>query len=121
MLILFILLSILSISFNVVLILYIKHLVKQYDDIFKQNDIALKPYYNLNDNVNYILKILSELHNHLDTIYNMNIYYKDPHLDEMAKHINFVIEEIKQYSIPEDLKANLREQIQNIDEEPKEE
>ncbi len=96
----FVLLSIFSISLNIVLVWYIRKLVQEFKF--------------MSDNVNGTTGAIDDFVEHLERLYELETYYGDTNLKSLIDHSKEVLEDIKEF---ESVISSINKEGNKIEEE----
>ena len=96
----FVLLSIFSISLNIVLVWYIRKLVQEFKF--------------MSDNVNGTTGTIDDFIEHLERLYELETYYGDTNLKSLIDHSKEVLEDIKEF---ESVISSINKEGNKIEEE----
>lgn len=94
-------LLILSVGVNVLLLWYIRKMLG--------NLLAVS------DNMGNLVEDLSSYQNHIQSLYEMEMYYGEPSIKELIIHSGQIIEHIKQFSDVYNLTEERSDNVQEID------
>jgi len=95
---LIILFLVLSFCLNVLLLWYIRRMLKQM--------------LNVSDNMGNLVEDLASYQNHLQQLYEMEMYYGEPSIKNLIVHSRQVIEHVKQFSDVYNIITERADQIQ---------